>query len=212
VLAGAPIVGTYVPDDGKFSESWNGPPYRDGVLGNTIHAWDDQAGVEWIVSCPSIGSSPTVISDLRDGNGAGAVTYSTDYVNGTLWLTRFGPWGDGTEDYTSDVVSFNVVSTHMFADWNTRLWVRSNVTMICDVRGYDNCLEYSIANVAIEGSTDYFPMPGGFPPFLDPTNCTTGVLTQGAWGPATQVGLTILGDCTVPTDDSTWGQIKALYE
>jgi hypothetical protein len=56
------------------------------------------------------------------------------------------------------------------------------------------------------------PLPGGYPDFLDPTSCSTGVLTQGAWGTATQITVVIYGDCTVPVNDATWGQVKSLYK
>ena len=210
-LAGPPTPGVYSPADGLFSESWNGPPYQNGILGNTIHAasWDGtDLGLEWLVSCPGI-QIVTLVSDTRDGDGYGTVTYSTDYVGGTLWLSKDGPWGDGTEDYLWTIDEFVVVSSHQYTPLG--LMIRSNITMQAHVGDFLDCLEYSINNAEIEGSTDYFPMPAHYPAFLDPTSCTSGVLTQGAWGNATQIGLVIYGDCTVPVRESTWGHIKSIY-
>jgi hypothetical protein len=33
--------------EGVFSESWVDPPHHEGLVHNTIHAWDNGQGVEW---------------------------------------------------------------------------------------------------------------------------------------------------------------------
>lgn len=209
-LAGPPTLGTYTPNSGYFSESWPNSPYNDGVVGNTIHAYDNTLGTQWIVECGSI-INTTLVENAVDVNGDGYRIYSTDYVNGTLWLSGGGPWGDGSQDYMADALTFNVASTHLFAG-GTRYAVRSNVTLIAKIRGFVNCVEYTLTNAAIEGSTEMgMTLPAGYPAFMDPDDCTTGAITLGAWGSATQVSLSIFGDCTVPTRDATWGQIKSMY-
>ena len=50
-----------------------------------------------------------------------------------------------------------------------------------------------------------------FPPFLD-DSCQTGTLARGGWGSVTEIALRILGTCTVATEESTWGAVKALYQ
>ncbi len=91
------------------------------------------------------------------------------------------------------------------------LGVRSNVTSYGQFDGYEDCMEYTINNAAFYGNTDdNGPKPAGFPDFLD-QNCATGVWFRGGWGSATEVAIRIRGQCNVPTDESTWGRVKALY-
>lgn len=213
-LAGPPASGLFAPSDGLFSEAWYGPDYRDGEIGNTIHAasWNGtDLGAEWVVSCTSIALDPELVSNTIGGNGAGEVTYRTVYQNGTVWLSGSGPWGDVSQDYIADIYSFVVVATYQFGPGGVLIGIRSNVTMEAAIRGFDDCLEYSINNAAIEANTDGEPFPAGYPAFLDPDDCMTGVLNQGAWGTATEVSLYIYGDCTVPVKETSWGHIKSLY-
>ncbi len=216
VFAGAPTTGTYYSwdlpggsfDAGRFSESWVG---SSGQIGNTINAmsWDGAGlGGEWIVSCPAIASAPTVVSDTRDTTGTGAVTYSTVYGGGSFWLSMNGPWGDGSEDYTGSLNTFNVTSTHQYIAW-ALTGIRSNITLSGGFDGYDNCMEYVISNAAFVGSTDAMALPGDYPPFMD-SSCSSGP-TTGGWGDTVQIEMNVYGSCTIPNQEKTWGALKALY-
>ncbi|MEJ2721510.1 MAG: hypothetical protein P8181_10290 [bacterium] len=220
VMADPPAQGTYLSDDfpggtmltGYFSEAWVGAG-RDGQIGNTINAesWDGNLlGTQWMLWCPSIQTSPTLVSDTRDANGTGEVTYRTTYQGGYFWLSGNGPWGNGTQDYSGDLAFFNVVTTYQFVFGNL-LGIRSNVTTSGLIDGFTDCMEYEINNAAFFGNTDDTgPKPAEFPAFLD-ENCNEGVLTRGGWGSVTEIALRILGDCDVATQPSTWGKIKSLY-
>ena len=220
VMADPPSEGVYLSYDmpggmfstGYFSESWAGPG-RDGQLGNTIHAqsWDGNAlGTEWMLWCPSIQSPPVLVSDTRDANGTGEVSYRTTYSGGYFWLSMNGPWGNGTEDYSGDLSFFTVNTTYHFVMGDV-IGIRSNVTTSGLIDGFVECMVYEINNAAFFGNTDdNGPKPAEFPEFMD-DGCSTGTLTRGGWGSVTEIALQIGGECDVATQPSTWGKIKSLY-
>jgi len=217
-FAGPPTVGVYLSNDlggtmlpGRFSESWVNPAASHGQPGNTLNAmsWNGAIlGSEWKVWCPSIVIPPVLVSDNRDPNGTGDVTYQTQYGGGLFWMSRNGPWGDGIADYTGVVQTFVVTTTYQYV-LGTVLGIRGNVTMSAKFDGYDNCMEYTINNTAFVHTTDEMPMPADYPPFLD-NSCSS--WTRGGWGTVTEISLRILGSCTVDTRDATWGAVKALYK
>jgi len=217
VLAAPPVAGVYYSYDlpggtfnaGRFSESWVDPGSH-GQIGNTVNAesWDGATlGTEWKLWCASIQTPPVLVSDTRDVNGTGDVTYRTVYSGGHFWLGAAGPWGD--EDYSGDLSFFVITTTYMYVA-NTVLGIRSNVTSYGQIDGYTDCMEYEINNAAFFGTTDMGPLPADFPVFLD-EYCSEGVWVRGGWGSATQVAIRIRGECNVGVEPSTWGQIKALY-
>ncbi|RPH76709.1 MAG: hypothetical protein EHM80_14080 [Nitrospiraceae bacterium] len=197
--------------EGVFSESWVDEPHREGMAHNAIHAWDNAQGVQWRLYCPSI-ATVTLLVDTRDQNGNGFVQYSTDYSGGSLWLSKTGPWGHNEIDFIAIVDEFNVVSTHIY-------YLGSQVSVDSDIRfsgHFDppvfGCFEYVLSNGAIEGTTGLgMQLPTGYPAFLDYYNCPSGTVSWGAWGIAHDITLTIYGSCFVPTQDTTWGGIKALF-
>lgn len=194
---------------GRFSESWvaSGP----GQIGNTIHAmsWDNATlGTEWKVWCPSIAMAPVLISDNRDGNGTGDVEYRTDYVGGYFWLSMNGPWGDGSEDYTGVLLSFRVTARYNYILGNLQ-GIRSNVTLVGDFDGYENCMTYVINNAAFTGMSPA-ALPADYPPFLG-TNCVSGMVNTGGWGTTTQITLSVLGTCVIRSQQATWGAVKSRY-
>ncbi len=221
VLAGAPQTGVYLSDDmggqmltGHFSESWVDPGSH-GQVGNTIHALSyDPAfgqGSQWKLWCASIAFPPSIVSDTRDANNTGEVTYRTEYTGGLFWFSKDGPWGDGSEDYTGVIDIFTATTTYLYVNGDV-LGIRSNITTTGQFDNYSDCFEYTINNTAFFGDTDTVgPLPGDFPEFMDDT-CVTGTRTRGGWGSVTEIALRILGNCTVATQETTWGAVKALYE
>ncbi len=149
VLANPPTTGIFTPIDGRFSESWNP---TEGQIGNTLNAasWSGSVlGGQWLLSCPAIATTPTLVEDGRDTNGTGDLVWATTYFGGTYWFSGTGPWGDGTEDYAGTLAVTSVVSTHQYF-MGTRIAVRSNVTV---TGGFDlyGCFVYTLSNVAILG-------------------------------------------------------------
>lgn len=218
--AGPPAAGVYLSNDfggtmlpGRFSESWVNPAASHGQIGNTLNAmsWNGAVlGSEWKVWCPSIVIPPVLVSDNRDPNGTGDVTYQTQYGGGLFWMSKNGPWGDGIADYTGVVQTFVVTTTYQYV-FGQLLGIRGNVTMTAVFDGYDNCMKYSINNTAFVNTTDMMPAPADYPPFYD-NNCATGTVTRGGWGTVTELALQIYGSCTVGAKDATWGVIKNLYK
>lgn len=214
-LAGPPTPGTYTSVDlgglmlnGRFSESFVGG--GPGQIGNTIFAQSfDGAtlGTQWDLGCVSIEAAPDMISDTRDANGTGNVTYVTDYDDGTFFLGADGPWGDGTEDYTGTVFTFQNTSTHQYFE-NNLIGVVSNVTIYGIFDGYSDCLEFILSNSATVGS---FPnnLPAGFPAYMDPFCGFTPA--AGAWGTVPTIRLTVTGDCAVSTEPSSLGMLKGRW-
>jgi len=198
---------------GRFSESWVDPGSH-GQVGNTIDAesFDPTFGLgsQWKLYCASIALPPTVIGDTRV-NGTGEVSYRTQYAGGIFWISKNGPWGDGTVDYTGTIDNFIVTATYMYVN-DQVLGIRANVTTRGSFDNYSGCFEYTIDNTAFYGDTDTSgPLPVGFPGFMD-SGCQTGTRTRGGWGSVTEIALRVLGNCTVPTQDSTWGAVKSLYQ
>lgn len=220
VLAGQPQTGVYLSADmggqmlvGRFSESWVDPGSH-GQVGNTINAESYDAvlglGSQWKLYCASIAFPPNLVSDTRV-DGTGEVTYKTEYSGGLFWLSKDGPWGDGSEDYTGSLSFLRATTTYMFVGGQV-LGIRSNVTTSGTIDNYDDCFEYTINNTAFYGDTDTVgPLPAGFPEFMD-SSCQEGTRTRGGWGSVREIALRLLGNCTVPTQESTWGAVKALYE
>lgn len=214
-LAGAPTDGVYTSADigglmlnGRFSEAFVGG--GPGQLGNTIHAQSfDGAtlGTQWDLGCVSIESAPTITGDTRDANGTGFVTYVTDYDDGTFSLDASGPWGDGSEDYTGAVFTFQNTSTHQYFE-NNLIGVVSNVIVYGIFDGYADCMEFVLSNSATIGS---FPdaLPAGFPAFMDPF-CGFSP-TVGAWGTVPTIRLTITGNCSVKSDEASFGTLKSRW-
>jgi hypothetical protein len=215
VLAGQPTPGTYTSTDigglmltGRFSESFVGG--GPGQLGNTIHAQSfDGAvlGTQWSLSCVSIAAPPVVQSDTRDANGTGFVTYVTDYDEGEFVLEANGPWGDGSQDYTGVVVTFQNTSSHQYFE-NQLIAVVSNVNIFGTFDGFADCMEFVISNSATLGSAPD-PKPADYPEFMDPS-CGFPPLF-GAWGDVPSITLTITGDCAVDGETSSFGTLKSRW-
>lgn len=219
VFAGAPVTGTYKSPGltganmlaGRFSESWVGGP---GQLGNTVNAesYDPGTtalGTEWRVWCPAISTAPIVTQDNIAGDGSGTIVYYTEYSGGQFWLSQNGPWGNG-EDYTGNLINFNASTTYSYLPGGVLINIVSDITFQGDIDGYDNCLTYTINNAAFDGDSNGGPFPtGDYPPLID-DQCSTGA-TVGGWGIASDITLVIYGNCTIGTEETTWGAVKARY-
>ena len=214
-LAGQPAAGTYQSTDiggtmlpGRFSESFMGP--GPGQIDNTIHAqsYDGALGLQWSLGCVSIDQPPTMLSDTRDGTGTGVVTYRTVYDEGTFFLDRNGPWGDGTEDYTGVIFTFVNNSTHQYVNGQL-VAVVSDVTISGMFDGYADCMDFIISNSATTGNTASGGAPADYPAFMDP-NCGF-TPPAGAWGTVPTITMTITGDCSVDESESSFGTLKSRW-
>lgn len=216
--AGPPLDGIYQSDDlpggviskGRYTESWVGPSMPLG-LGNAFDAqsWDGMTlGAEWRYYCGSL-ANVLVLTDNVDANGNGNRTYMKTFVGGYIWLDGAGPWGNGDADYPgtiTDYVEFETVSFVNFA----RVAAVSNVQASANFSNYpSSCMTFAVGNMAEMGTTDSMMKPGDFPGFLDPATCDA-TRTMGGWWDMFTLTLTISG-CTVETQETSWGAVKALY-
>jgi|GEM_PF-488102 len=225
-----PVHGVYKTTDlpggtmlrGYFSESWPTATPGHGQISNTINSasWDGATlGTEWKLWCASISQPPVLVSDDRDGNGDGNVTWRTHYEGGRYWLSQNGPWSsDNLVDFTGETLSFIATTTFQYAFGGNLIGIRTNITMNglfdqLDPRWDETCIVYEINNTSFFGTTDDGPKPPDFPEFLDPAGCPTMVPlvpALGGWGDITHITLAV-DVCAVPVRQSTWGEIKSIY-
>ncbi|UCG52060.1 MAG: hypothetical protein JSW58_00455 [Candidatus Latescibacterota bacterium] len=142
-----------------------------------------------------------------------------DDLCGRFFLTKDGPWSDDhLVDFEGDVFDFIATTTYQYAFGGILIGIRSNITStgkfdLIDPDWSEKCMIYEINNAAFYGSTDEGPKPPEFPVFLDPDYCNNMQQIDpalGGWGDVTHITF-IIQDCTVATEDATWGKIKALY-
>jgi hypothetical protein len=219
-LAGPPANGTYTSTDlggqillGRYSESWDVP---DGRLhmGNTANklSWDGAAlGTQWQLYCTRIAGPPVLITDTVDGYGNGFREWRVVYTSGDLILDGNGPWGDGSESsYNASLHAYQEIKTFQYADSQIVQSI-SNVSLQAAFQGFNEaCVTISILNQEELGNTNTAGLPMDYPAFLTPITCDP-TRTLGSWGEVDEITLIITG-CTIPVEETTWGQIKTMYE
>lgn len=218
--ANPPIDGTYQSTDlggpmltGRYAQSWSAPSGRLSI-GNTTNSmsWDGATlGTQWWMYCADLAAPPVLLSDTVDSNGNGTRTWLTIFSGGLCILDGNGPWGDGSEpSYTAPFMSYSEINTEQYANFQL-IAVVSSINMQAQFIGYSaDCMSLSISNQEELGSTDTGALPFDYPSFLAPATCAP-TRTLGSWGEADEFTLIVSG-CTIPTQESSWGGIKALFE
>ncbi len=214
--ANPPHVGTYKTltgtiQPGRATESFPCDGC-EGQIGNMINAesYDGATlGTNWSLSCPKIAATPVLTYDGVIG-GNGQRIYQTTYSGGSLTLAGSGAWGTGDPSYTGSISSFTVIATKQYIGGQL-VGVVSNINFTGTLDGYDNCFTMAISNSEVVGATPGAPAePGPFPAFVGPGNCgVTG--SHGSYVDVHDITFSIIGQCTVPTRSSTWGQVKSIY-
>ena len=211
--AGAPFNGVYKSSNGDFNEGREGSWWQTGSflgLGNVLHAesWDGLTlGTDWKILCPQV-VRVTLIVDLTSG-GTGQKIYQLDYRGGYLELSGTGPWGNGDALYTNVIDTYYEFRT---IQYDVGLMVGSvsdhQVTAHSSLYG-GKCLTWGIGNGVWLG--DGFKILPGYPSFAD-RSCFPFPpgSTKGHWGDIRDLTMTIQG-CTVSTEASSWGAVKAMY-
>jgi hypothetical protein len=222
--AGYPLLnGTYKTlfgtiDPGRATESM---PYDfgEGIDGNMLDAgsWDGALlGANWRVTCAQKSGPAVLLSDITNGN-LRQMTYLTPYSGGLIWLSGTGAWAAGGAPFYEGVLtSLAVTAVKQYLDGQL-VSVVSNINFVGDFPGPEGspaqCFVMDISNAQLVGMTGNpgLPPPAGvWPVFLGPLDCgLTGA--HGTYWNVSDVTLSIIGNCTVPTRVTTWGRVKTLY-
>ncbi len=116
----------------------NARPVVDSGVNNVFNSasWDGAAlAAQWVFSC---GVSTSQTSQDNRVNGIGTVVYTTNYSGGTFWLSKDGPWGDGSVDFTGTINSLIRITTLQYAADYT-VTVTENINTSGNFDG-SNCL------------------------------------------------------------------------
>ena len=215
-FAGPPLPGTYKSTDlggtvltGRYSETWNGGPM---MMNNTVNeaSWDGATlGGEWTWSCAYVAGPPVLVWDGLNGNGDGQKIWQVSYIGGTAILDGSGPWGNGEPFYTATVDTWEATVTEQyvgFVEVGTIKTVNATASIVGPAE-WDLCIVLALSNLEKHG--DGPTHPGfGYPGFIDNTCSPAG--GPGEWGEVDDITYSILG-CTISTEETSWGQVKALY-
>jgi hypothetical protein len=217
VLAGPPADGTYKSTDiggtmltGFYSETWNGGPLS---VGNTVNeeSWDGAAlGTQWKWFCAYVAAPPVLLWDGTSG-GNGTKIWQAVYVGGQAWFDGIGaPWDGGDADYTATVDTWIATVTELYSG-GVEVGTVKTVNATASFVGYgDACIVLALSN--LEKHDDGAVLPPNYPDFMDGGSCTSfGTTGPGEWGEVDDITYSILG-CTVRTEESTWGAVKARYQ
>ena len=216
--AGAPLVGTYTSEasdvsHGRHTESFA----NDGdflTIGNAINAasWNGASlGIQWSYSCPDIASTLLLVDLVNPVTGDGQKIYKKTFTGGTFAMNGTGEaWDGGDAAYTGVIYYFAETTTIIFSNFQ-----RVNAVTDITWTGYFDgprypCVQWAANGATLGDTSDGSTLPASFPPFVNPTDCSTG-RTHGIWWQDSDVTMTIY-DCVVPVEESTWGNIKALYK
>lgn len=187
----------------------NSRPAVDVGVDNVFNAqsWDGAAlSTQWNFIC---GISTSQITDNNlDGGGNGEIIFTTEYSGGTFFLSKDGPWGDTVNDLTGTINALTRVTTLVHVNFVAVAAVENvNTSGVFD--GSDCILAFEINNNVGLGDTDSNPpLPIDYPLFLDLACAPTRI--HGSWGDIKDIIMLI--QCPVPTHETTWGQVKALFE
>ncbi len=218
-FADHPLNGVYKSTDlggvvnvGRYTESWDA---GGGALlpGTTLNAesWDGTAlGTMWKYWCSTQITPPILLTNTVDVNGNGQKTYMKTFVGGYLWLSGTGPWANGDPDYPGVIDTYYEFETIQYQNWQVVAAV-TNVQATAHFNNYPTtCMTFYVGNGSEVGSTDLGGVkPATYPGLLDAGTCLD-TRTLGAWWDFFTLTLTISG-CTTPTEDATWGSVKARY-
>ena len=217
VIAECPELGVYSSIDGdvslgRASESWVGG--GEGQIGNAVlsMSWNGAAlGQQWVLSCPATCSVPLLILDQVDGNGNGNQTWFTEYCGGELWLNGPGEaWDTGDASYTAVLNEASFTTTIQFAGGVPVGYV-ANIQFTAEFANCpEGCSAFEISNAVQLGRGLGSSFPAGYPLPVQQPDCLQDGALMGSYWDVIDLSLVITG-CAVPTEDSSWSQVKSIY-
>lgn len=216
--AGAPLLGTYTSQAGDVSHGRHTESFANVgeflTIGNAVNAasWDGATlGVQWSYSCPDISSTLLIADLVNPVTGDGQKIYKKYFTGGTFVLNGTGEaWDGGDASYAGVINFFSETTTIIYSNFQ-RVNAVTDITWTGHFSGLGYpCVQWAANGATLGDTSGGGTLPVGFPPFVNPTDCSLG-RTHGIWWQDSDVTMTIYG-CTVPTQESTWGNVKALYE
>lgn len=225
VYAGPPIAGTYKSSDGDFDEG-TATTYHavSSYLANANHilARSTSGGVftnDWSISCPQI---QTVVLLVPKAGPTGHTVHQITYGAGYVTLGGPGnPWDGGDATYTGTIDSYVEIRTVQWVN-DVIVGAASDHAISAHIQGYnESCVSWAIGNGSLRGGTpggfygfSYPPLqsvkPADYPHFPRPADCGVSATLRGHWDDIRDLTLSIAG-CTVKTEQSSWGSVKAMY-
>ncbi len=214
--ANCPFYGDYSTGNGDLlpgRASESEPTGQSGEIGNAIYAesFDGQLGGQWVLSCPAICVEPLLIEDTVDAYGNGDMVYFTEYCGGALWLNGPGEaWDNGHTEYIADIQSAYFTTTITLVG-GVPIFRSTTIEMMAQfVDCIDVCVFFDVVE-AIQMGEDYgYNYPADYPKPVHEIICDPDLDLWGSWWEIVDIGMTI-GDCTVSTEVSDWGQLKSRY-
>ncbi len=218
VFAAAPLSGDYQSTDlggpvfvGRYTEGWDGGGGALGA-GTTLNAesWNGSVlASQWRYWCSTEASPAVLLVNTVNASGNGNRTYMKTFFGGYIWLSGSGPWANGDPDYFGTIDSYTEFETITYSNW-VPIAAVTNVQAIAHFDDYPaQCMSFYIGNGSRVATTELSqPIPANYPGLLDPSCNDT--RTEGAAWDFFTVTLSIV-DCTVGTEDASWGSIKSMY-
>lgn len=224
VQAGPPVSGTWKSTNLDFDEG-TGTKAGSNFLaaGNALYGRSYAGGVftnDWTVECPIIASAVALGPPIgNNGNYSYMITYQGGYV--TLGGPG-NPWNGGDAVYTGVISTFVEFRTIQVVGGLVTGWV-SDYNVEAQLQGYSGtCVTWAIGNGALRGGTspqapkafNYTVLQSvkgvGYPDYPG-AGCVLGPNGPGTWEDIRDLTLTIGPGCTVATEKSSWGSVKAMY-
>jgi hypothetical protein len=226
VYAGPPLNGSWssnggtVFDEGTATSSWAGPlGYLN--LGNILYGRSYAGGSftnDWQIGCPVV---TAVVVIIPKGGPTGNETYHIKYAGGYVTLGGPGnPWDGGDPVYTGTITQYDEFRTVTYVN-NKIVGATSDHSVSATIQGYSNsCVAWAIGNGVLRGGTPpgapgftYPPLQSvkgaNYPGYPDAACALLGAGT-GHWDDIKDLTVSVAG-CTVATEKSTWGSVKAMY-
>jgi hypothetical protein len=230
--AEGPVAGTYRSVDGELFDGHTSRAWIGGVgelfVGNSFNgqSWDGGSlGAQWSIGCPVIGAAPILIFGNVNAQGNGQEIWQLSYTGGTMALSGTSQaWSPGTPtnpivEYEGPISSMTVIMTLQYVAFQvvggvTNINLEGPIATGTPAAGgspesYDDCYEMLISSEFDVGNTTAGSPPADYPGFVD-GSCSPGP-SAGSWWVMDGLTLTILGDCVVPTEETSWGAVKGKY-